>query len=196
MSRLRPKLSAVLVAAAVAAVLTLVSTPAHAAEAVFLDKRGDAPARVDIERVKVVHNIRAVRTVVKVANLRWTNQFRTADDVIVFVDTEPKRVGPEFFASFSGNHWYFGRMRHWRTIRSGDPDDPFTSGCRGFRADYDVRSDRVTFRMPRTDLCVGKPRRLRVAAYMSHAVDGDYDDLVTDWAPARRTFYRRWVPAG
>jgi len=190
---LRSKLSAVLAGAMAAA---LVSTPAHGAEAVFVDDRRDAPARVDIQRVKVVHNQRAIRTVVKVANLRWANQYRTADDAVVFVDTHRKRVGPEFYGSFSGNHWYFGRMRQWRIISSGDPDNPFTGGCRGFRADYDVRRDRVTFRMPRTDRCVGTPRRLRVAAYMSHAVGGDYDDLITDWAPARRTFYRQWVRVG
>ncbi|MDQ3628796.1 MAG: hypothetical protein M3419_08305 [Actinomycetota bacterium] len=62
-------------------------------------------------------------------------------------------------------------------------------------ADYDVRSDQVTFWMPRTNRCAGTPRRLRVSAYMAHAVEGDVDNLVTDWAPARRTFYP-WVLVG
>jgi hypothetical protein len=38
------------------------------------------------------------------------------DSVIVYVDTDGVRVGPEFMVRVKGFRYYFLRMRHWRTL--------------------------------------------------------------------------------
>lgn len=170
---------------------TLVQQPAHAAEALFFDERGDAPARIDVERVKVVHMRQAVRVIVKIRDLRRTENC-LPDRVTVFVDTLRDRVGPEFYGGIGGCHYTFGGMRRWQSTGPTDPDDPFTDGCRGFRMRYDYRLDRVSMRFPRTRECIGLPGRVRVSVETERASESGEPDAVTDWAPQRRTFYP-WV---
>ncbi len=167
--------------------------PAHAAERVFRDA-DDAPARVDVRATRVGHGSRALRVVVRLDDLR-RNPGRGLDDVVVFVDTRRSRTGPEFHSSIQGFHWYFGRVRNWRPVPSSAPNDPYTSGCRGLRADPDLRRDTVAFVMPRTRRCIGQPARVRVSVLAAHALDDSGSRYVVDHAPARRRFYR-WVRVG
>jgi len=167
----------------------LVAAPAQADDRVFRDARDDAPARVDIRAVRVIHRVKALRVVVRLDNVR-RNRDGSMDSFVAYVDSRRKRTGPEFYASVEGNHWYFGRMRRWRVVPSSDPGDPFTNGCRRARADVDLREDRVTFRLPRTRRCIGRIARAGVSAVAAHRVRPSGSKFVVDNAPARRRFYR------
>jgi hypothetical protein len=161
-------------------------TPAYAADRVFRDARNDAPARVDVRAVRVVHGTKALRVVVRLDDLRRRRD-GSMDTVVVYVDSRRSRHGPEFYSSVDGFHSYFGRMRGWRGVPSRNPDNPFTGRCRAARADADLRRDRIVFVMPRTRRCVGKIRRARVNVLAAHRV-GRSSRVVIDHAPARRRF--------
>jgi hypothetical protein len=176
-------------AAAAVALATAVAlmAPAVAAERLFRDAADDAPARVDIRRVRVEHGARALRLVVRVDRLR-RNRGGATDSAVVYVDHMTRRRGPEFYAQVEGFHSSFGRMRRWRPVRSSqDPDR-----CNGFRARYQARADRVVFVLPRSRDCLGRIRRVRVSVTVAHPRDPSWSDFVVDHAPARRQFYR-WV---
>jgi hypothetical protein len=166
----------------------LVAAPAQADDRAFSDARDDAPARVDIRAVRVSHRVKALRVVVRLDNMR-RNRDGSMDSFVVYVDSRRRRTGPEFYASIEGFHWYFGRMRRWRPVRSPDRADPFTSGCRRARADVDVSADKVTFVLPRTRRCIGKIARARVSVVAAHRVRPSGSKIVVDHAPARRRFY-------
>jgi hypothetical protein len=180
------------VTALATAVVMWSAAPASAAERLFRDAADDAPARVDIRAVRVEHGTRALRLVVRVDRLR-RNRGGGTDSVVVYVDHMTRRRGPEFYAQVEGFHAAFGRMRRWRPTRaSGDPE---ARRCRGFRARYRTRADRVVFVLPRSRDCVGRIRRARVSATVAHPRDPGWSDFVVDHAPARREFYR-WVRVG
>jgi hypothetical protein len=190
LSRLRAlRTTTVLVGVLGTLVGLLVAAPAQADDRAFSDARDDAPARVDIRAVRVTHRVKALRVVVRIDDVR-RNRDRSMDSFVVYIDSRRGRTGPEFYASVEGFHWYFGRMRRWRPVRSSDRDDPFTSGCRRARADVDVREDRVTFVLPRTRRCIRRIARARVSAVAAHRVRPSGSKFVVDNAPARRRFYR------
>ena len=181
-------------AVAVSALATAVSVmaPASAAERLFRDAADDAPARVDIRSVRVEHQARALRLVVRVDELR-RNRGGAADSVTVYVDHMLRRRGPEYYAQVEGFHAYFGRVRRWRPV--ANPDDPYTSGCDDLTARYQTRRDRVVFVLPRTRACLGRIQRARVSVAVAHPLDANWSDFVVDHAPARRRFYG-WVRVG
>ena len=167
----------------------MVAAPAQADDRVFRDVRDDAPARVDIRAVRVTHEVKTLRVVMRLDDVR-RNRDGSLDSFAVYVDSLRRRTGPEFFANVEGFHLYFGRMRRWRAVRP-DRDDPYTSGCRRTRADVDLRDDRVTFVLPRTRRCIGRIARVRVSAVAAHRVRPSGSRFVVDNAPARRRFYRQ-----
>ena len=190
LSRLRAlRATTVLVGVLGALAGLLVAAPAQADDRAFRDAHDDAPARVDIRAVRVTHRVKALRVVVRLDDVR-RNRDGSMDTFVVYVDSRRQRTGPEFFASVEGFHWYFGRMRRWRAVRSPDPGDPFTSGCRGARADVDLRDDRVTFVLPRTRRCIRRITGARVSAVAAHRVRPTGSRFVVDNAPGRRRFYR------
>ena len=190
LSRLRAlRTATVLVGVLGAAAGLMVAAPAQADDRAFRDVRDDAPARVDIRAVRVTHEVKTLRVVVRLDDVR-RNRDGSLDSFAVYVDSVRRRTGPEFFANVEGFHLYFGRMRRWRAVRP-DRDDPYTSGCRRARADVDLRDDRVTFVLPRTRRCIGRIARARVSAVAAHRVRPSGSRFVVDNAPARRRFYRQ-----
>jgi hypothetical protein len=191
-SKLRSLRLLVLLSACLAFVLT--TAPADAARDSSRDAANDAPARVDIRRVRVVHAVETLKVAVRLDDYRG-NRNGGLDSVIVYVDTDGVRVGPEFMVRVRGFRYYFLRMRHWRTLRSPYRSAPYTSGCTGLHFRYNFDLDRVTVSVPRTDRCLGRPRDVRVSAVAAHRRDTARPSYVEDYAPAERQFYD-WVHQG
>jgi len=169
--------------------LVLTTAPAFAAQANFRDP-DDAPPRIDLRRVSVVHTSDSLKVVVHLEDYRRT-QAGGLDDVIAYLDTDRAHGGPEFMVRVRGSRYFFLRMRHWRTLRSPYRSAPYTSGCSGLRFRYDFDRDRVAFTVPRVARCLGRPRDVRVsveAAHQRRTVSG----YVEDYAPSERQFYD-WV---
>jgi hypothetical protein len=175
-------------------ITALSAAPAQAAGDTFRDAANDAPARVDVRSVHVAHTMEVLRVRVGVDDYR-RNRDRSLDSVYAYIDTNRSRRGPEHVASIEGFNWYFLPVRNWRTQPSPDRDDPFTSGCRGMRADFDLRRDYVVFTLPRTKRCIGRPRNARISAAAAHPRDPQWSRFVIDHAPARHRFYR-WLHRG
>jgi hypothetical protein len=178
------------------AVLACVFTtaPAVAAEDIFRDAATDAPTRIDIRRVRVLHGADSLKVVVRLDDYR-SNRNGGLDDVIVYLDSDRARQGPEFMLRVRGVRYYFLRMRHWRTLRSPYRSAPYTSGCSGLRFRYDFDRDRVAFTVPRVHRCVGRPRDVRVSVEAAHRRETARSSYVEDYAPAEHQFYD-WVRQG
>lgn len=171
-----------LVATLAAVATTVAAAPSAVADADrFRDDRGDEPAVIDVQSVGVRNFARVVVTA-RYDNLvdgrsgGWT----------VYVDTNKRRVGPEFGVSGGlsrGTDYSIYRMRYWK----------FLSGPRSCPLDMsvDYKRDTSTFVISRR--CLDRPERVRVAVVGGKAAkDGSW---VRDWAPRRHRFYD-WVARG
>lgn len=176
----------------VASVLT--ATPAVAARDAFRDRATDAPSRVDIRRVRVVHAADSLKVVVGLDDYRATRN-GGLDSVSVYLDTDRAQGGPEFLVRVRGVRYYFLRMRNWRTLSSPYRTTPYTSGCSGLHFRYNFDRDRVSFTVPRVGRCLGRPRDVRVSVEAAHRRDTAREGYVEDYAPAERQFYD-WVRQG
>ena len=189
MRRLRSLRVLVALGAVLASLLT--TGPAFAAQGTFRDVADDAPARVDLRRVRVVHGSESLKLAVHLDDYRG-NRNGGLDNVTVYLDTDRARIGPEFMVRVRGFQYYFLRMRQWRTLRSPYRSSPYTSGCGGLRFRYDFDRDRVSFTVPRVSRCLGRPQDVRVSVVASHQRRTAGSGYVEDYAPAERQFYN-WV---
>lgn len=174
-----------------ALVSVLAAGPAYSAQHDFRDPADDAPARVDVRRVRVVHSAGSLRVAVHLEDYRGDRNGRL-DSVTAYLDTDSALEGPEFLVRVRGVRYYFLRMRHWRTIRSPYSSAPYTSGCGGLGFRYDFDRDRVVFTVPRVRRCIGRPRDVRVSVVAAHQLREAGSGYVEDYAPAERQFYG-WV---
>jgi len=173
--------STLTVATAVLAVSALAVPAAHADAGSFRDQAGDASAFVDVLGVRV-QNFKRVVVTARYDNLvdgrsgGWT----------VYVDTNRRRVGPEFGVSgglSTGTDYSIYRVRRWK----------YLSGPRSCPLDMSVnyRRDTSTFVISRR--CLDRPGSVRVAVVGGMAArDGSW---LRDWAPRRHRFFD-WVNRG
>ncbi|MGH1565212.1 hypothetical protein [Mumia sp. DW29H23] len=155
--------------------------PAHAAQRTVEDRIGDGVDGMDITSITVKNRRTSLILVVKVTDLKRRGQLGS---VGFYLDTRPKRRGPEFAVgggTSDGTDWGISPVRRWR------PGMPIH--CRvGMSVDY--ARDRVAFRVSPT--CLGAYGKVRVIAGASDTASGSQR---SDWAPKRRTF-TRWVHRG
>jgi len=176
------QLSTLTAAMAALTATTMLTAPAAQADGEdFRDRAGDAPAVIDVLDVRVQNFQRVVVTaryddLVDGRSGGWT----------VYVDTNKRRVGPEFGVSgglSTGTDYSVYRVRHWK----------YLSGPRSCPLDMNVnyRRDTSTFTISRR--CLDRPGSIRVAVVGGKSArDGSW---IKDWAPRRHRFYD-WVARG
>jgi hypothetical protein len=120
-------------------VASLTPSPAGAATAARPDRRGDAPAAIDITRLRVATSPGVVRFTLRVTELRARGTF-------VVGMSEPHGTG---------TIEYVVTRRQGRAqvaTRLTDFDDTFAVDCPGARARWDARKDVITVRGPESCL--------------------------------------------
>lgn len=149
---------------------------AAATDQTFLDPRGDVPLSVDVVAVRVVNDpARPVGVVVEQRRLL------AGDGVIIWLDTDPSRPGPEYFAGGIANSDVLGIV----SVTSWTDRGTWVQ-CPGLRlrAGEEQPGDRVVLQLPRS--CVGDPASLGVSVLtFRNGPQGQ----VGDYAPRRHTFY-------
>lgn len=158
----------ILVPAAAAALLAGgVAAPASANQRTFKDGR-DAPASIDIRKVRV-ENDKLIVVLVKTRR-----PMALGDSVTVYFDTLRKRRGPEFsLAGRYGSEYTMVRRKSW--TKSGRAVD-----CRPYRLKI-IANGNTRATVARK--CLGRPGRIRVAVHLSRRGPG------ADWARAKH----RWL---
>jgi hypothetical protein len=162
-------------AAVVLATSTLLVSPASADEGGFDDPIGDVRNSNDTVHVAVSY---ASRVVVEVTARRLNSR---AEQLFVFIDTHPRRFGPDYVTSLPYDRpetTYFSHVNSWRT----GPGTHDTRQCRSASASITGDVTRIAF----PSSCIGDPDRVRVATVMRFSV-GD-NGHGADWAPGFRTF--------
>lgn len=173
----------ILAATALTLGLLGLATPAQA-ERYSIDDPADASgSNNDIRELTYVHGAENVRFVIAVADLRASS---TAGATL-FLDTRPKRKGPEFGLGTglgSGTDYALFRTRGWQS-----------TGDQPMNCDYQLRLryklDKVVGTISRD--CLNKPARIAGAVKMVDDFDSSHPIL--DWAPGAKKFGLR-VAAG
>lgn len=169
-------------AVAAASILTSVAValPAQADTRTFSDRAGDTGTSADITTVKVANGSGGGARIAVRADV---GQLTIFDFYTFWFDTAPLDAGPEY-----------------KVVVNPDSDglqlrvlDEFGEkgrvvACQGLRAHADTDGPaEVSVSVPRS--CLGDPGKVRVSLRGRYVNDGHQ---VTDWAPAKRKFFR-WV---
>jgi hypothetical protein len=158
--------------------LALLPAPAHA-ERVGLDDPADAQASLnDIYAVDASYGGKRAKVDVVVDDLQPTSEAGPAG-LEIFIDTRPKRTGPEFRLSTGlqeGSDYQLVRMRDWKPI--GEP-----SSC-SHRVELDFDADVVRTRFGKD--CIRYPKKIRIGVKMTDLYDGSHP--VVDWLGKPRYF--------
>lgn len=175
-------------AVAVGALLTgaVVVTAGYGAEseaATFRDRAGEHAGAADILRVRVLNEPHSTRPIV--VRVRF-DTVRAGDGLLVWLDTDPERRGPEHRAGGIANSDALGVSRVAGWSGTAQP-----VRCPSFRMIYDQwRSPaEAVLRVPRS--CVGRPDAIRVNVVSRR--QGHDGAVLRDFAPAWHAFYA-WVP--
>jgi hypothetical protein len=146
----------------------------------FSDPPSPRPRAVDISAVTVDNATRDRR---KLIVTTYVDGFRAPgaccrqDTLYVYIDTRPRRPGPEF-QLFAGQDVVLWRTRGWRAVDLARCDPDFVRLRHG--------PSRYVAAIGRG--CLGNPGKIRVAVKVTrNAAVGSHD-----WAKARRTFLG-WV---
>src|SRR5690625_3997302 len=130
-----------MVVASAALVATGTTAPAQADQHTFKDRRGDLRSGLDVRTVKVTNNGPWIKFRSRHRNLKYGPHVR-GGVVAVFIDTIPRRKGPEFkLYTPVGFHseYYLMKTRRWKTVPPG-----MGLGCR-IKANINYRKDAVWF---------------------------------------------------
>jgi len=175
----------VMVVASAALVATGTTAPAQADQHTFKDRRGDLRSGLDVRTVKVTNNGPWIKFRSRHRNLKYGPHVR-GGVVAFFIDTIPRRKGPEFkLYTPVGFHseYYLMKTRRWKTVPPG-----MGLGCR-IKANINYRKDAVWFAVKRVCLAnayLRKVGRIRVSVRATQIRKGPNR---RDWAPKRRHFY-------
>ncbi len=151
----------------------LMPAPASAATITYPDRAHDIGTGADILGVRVNNARRVVVTV------RHRNLQRTANPhVALYIDTRPKRPGPEFVLDVNVWEYYLWPTKHWQ----GYGDAPLACHHGGT---FNYRTEKTY--MPISRACLGYPGRVRVSVVAADACHR------RDWAPGYHAF-STWVP--
>jgi hypothetical protein len=177
----RPAPAAVL-AASLTAVL-VAGGPAHAEREALVDAPRDAARFGDVVHARTAHGPGALR--VKVT---FATGGRYADSTQLWIDTRPRRPGPEYVAFATTDE--LGERSSYVYVDEADGwHDHGDRVCRVRTLTVTAAvPDTVSFTVPRR--CLDRPERVRVG-YRTSQYAGGVDDHV----PAPRTF-GRWLARG
>ncbi|UPK74919.1 hypothetical protein MU582_21200 [Nocardioidaceae bacterium SCSIO 66511] len=160
------------IVASVAAGFLLVGTlgaPVDANVRKFRDKRGDAKGSIDITKVRVDNSTKHRNKVVVRVKQRG---FRSGGLVEVYLDTKPKRKGPEFrLTGYVGSEYAMRRMKSWKKPGS-------VVKCPGYAMKMVGKGKtRAVFKRG----CIGKPGKVRVAVHTNRGNRSDWARGVFRW---------------
>lgn len=170
-----------------------VAGTATADAAAFRDARGDMSQGADIHKVRVV-NEKRVR--VKVTHRDLVRSFRSGSSIAVYIDTDPKRSGPEYVlqgATFEGGDYALLKADGFQA--AGNRQAPLHGGSYLMRLDF----DRDVARIAIDRVVLGNPGKVRVAvktgAEMLPKGSRTPGPTEVDWLTAPETF-TPWVANG
>jgi hypothetical protein len=168
-----------IVKALVAGVLvvgTVLTPSAAAADTIsFRDPANDIAGGADILGVRV-SNARRVVVTVRHRDLRRA----AAPLVSLFIDTRPRRPGPEFVLAVNVWEYYLWPTRDWQPVG----DAPLSCRHGGW---FDYRTE--TTSLPISRACLRHPGRVRVSVVAANGGSRK------DWAPGHHRF-SAWVSRG
>jgi hypothetical protein len=179
----------ILTAAAIAGVMALPASPAHAGQKSLQDASGDvALPQVDITSVKVRHQKKQTTIAVRFAHLPAQDP---RDGLSVWIDTNNKKKAPNYLVAVAGFHSMFGSTSGWKLKPNGV--DPYGDVACSPGYKYDSKNSRMLFRFK--SKCIGNPKKIRVAVAAEHyefADDASITASVRDHLVGKRKF-TRWV---
>ena len=182
-----PRKRIVLGGLAAALGLSLIAAPAYA-EKVHVDDPDDGIGNVtplDVVAVDARFGEKLARVHVHFQDLRPTSDGGPGS-VEIYIDTKPKRKGPEFrivTGLQEGTDYQLTRMRDWKPV--GEP-----STCT-HKVRLDFENDVVHAAFGKD--CIRYPKKLRVGVKMTDLWDGSHP--VTDWLVKPR-FWTEFLASG